>query len=175
MSNFSIKNVRVSYPSLFEQGTYGGESTGKYECTFLLNKKEHAAQIKAIKAATAELIKSNLKGAKLSADKLALKDGDESDKPENKGCYTIKTSTKKRPLVIDRDKTPLTEADNKFYAGCYVNAIFSLWAQDNGYGKRINASLDGVQFNGDGEAFGEGGIGIDGFDVFDDEDDDIQF
>ncbi|MDQ9777799.1 DUF2815 family protein, partial [Acinetobacter baumannii] len=33
-----------------------------------------------------------------------------------------------------------------------------LWCQDNNYGKRINASLRGVQFLKDGEAFAGGGI-----------------
>ena len=47
----------------------------------------------------------------------------------------------------------------------------TLWAQNNGYGKRINAQLDGVQFVRDGEAFGEGGISADAFDSFENSDD----
>jgi len=47
-----------------------------------------------------------------------------------------------------------------------------LWAQNNQYGKRINAQLDGVQFVRDGDPFGDGAVGVDAFDVFgvDDED-----
>lgn len=40
------------------------------------------------------------------------------------------------------------------YSGCYVNAKIQLWAQDNTYGRRVNASLLGVMFARDGEAFG---------------------
>lgn len=40
------------------------------------------------------------------------------------------------------------------YSGCYVNAKIQLWAQDNTYGRRINASLLGVMFSKDGDAFG---------------------
>jgi hypothetical protein len=72
-------------------------------------------------------------------------------RPEYEGKMTIKASTKKRPLVIDRDKSPITEDDNIVYAGCYVNAIVTLWGQNNQFGKRVNAQLDGVQFVRDGE------------------------
>jgi hypothetical protein len=63
--------------------------------------------------------------------------------------------------VIDRDKTPLTSADGRPYAGCFVNASVELWAQDNNFGKRINASLRGVQFFKDGDAFSGGGAASD--------------
>jgi hypothetical protein len=61
-------------------------------------------------------------------------------------------------LVIDVNKSPLTEEDGKPYAGCFVNASIELWVQDNNYGKRINATLAGVQFYRDGEHFGGGSI-----------------
>jgi hypothetical protein len=60
-------------------------------------------------------------------------------------------------LVIDRDKTPLAESDNRPYSGCYVNCIIELWAQNNAYGKRINANLLAVQFYKDGQPFGDAG------------------
>ena len=66
----------------------------------------------------------------------------------------ISARSKSRPTVVDRDKTPLTEQDGRPYGGCFVNAIVELWAQDNQFGKRINATLAGVQFLKDGDAFG---------------------
>ena len=71
-----------------------------------------------------------------------------------------------RPLVLNSDKSPLTEADGKPYAGCYVNVSLELWAQDNNYGKRVNATLMGVQFYCDGDAFAGGGVASE--DDFDD-------
>lgn len=62
-----------------------------------------------------------------------------------------------RPTVVDRDRTPLTAADGKPYSGCYVNVIIDVWAQENQYGKKINAQLQGVQFLRDGDAFAGGG------------------
>lgn len=174
MSKINLKNVRLSFPSLFQQSVFGGESTGKYEATFILDKVEHAEVIKQIQKQI-ETLQKEIKAPKLAAEKICLKDGDELERPEFEGKMTIKASTKKRPLVIDRDKTPLTEDDNRIYAGCYVNAILSLWGQNNNYGKRVNGQLDGVQFNQDGEPFGDSGVSVDAFDAFGDEDEDEGF
>lgn len=169
MSKIKLQSVRLSFPSLFQQAAFGGESTGKYEATFILDKKEHAQVISQIEAEIARLQKEEIK-AKVSSDKICLKDGDEMGRPEYEGKMTIKASTKKRPLVIDRDKSPITEDDNIVYAGCFVNAILTLWPQNNNFGKRVNAQLDGVQFVRDGEPFGDGGISADAFDAFGDDD-----
>lgn len=169
MSKIKIQAARLSFPSLFNTAKFGGEDTGKYEATFVLDKVEHADTIASIKAQIERLMKEELKG-KVPSDKLCLKDGDEMGRPEFEGKYTIKASTKKRPLVINRDKSAISESDNIIYAGCYVNAIVSLWAQNNTWGRRINAQLDGVQFHADGEPFGDGGVSVDEFDVFGDDD-----
>jgi hypothetical protein len=168
MSKIKLQAVRLSFPSLFQQAVFSGESTGKYEATFVLDKKEHAKEIADIQSKIEAMMKETFK-SKIPSDKICLKDGDESGREEFSGKMTLKASTKKRPLVIDRDKTPITEEDNKVYAGCYVNVIFSLWAQSNSYGKRINAQLDGVQFARDGEPFGDGGTSVDEFDAFGDD------
>ena len=173
MAKIKIKNARLSFPSLFQHATFDGTSTDKYEATFILDKVEHADLIKQLQAQIDGHIKDLKK--KLPADKICLKDGDELDRPEFEGKMTIKASTKKRPLVIDRDKSPITEDDNKVYAGCYVNGIISLWAQNNGYGKRVNAQLDGIQFCQDGEPFGDSAVSVDEFDAFGDDDEDEGF
>lgn len=171
-----LKNVRLSFPSLFRKAVFNGDET-KYEATFLLDKDAHAAIIEAIEKDTNQRIKSELKGAKVPADRRCLKDGDESSYDGYDGCMSLKASNNKRPLVIDRDKSPLTEDDERMYAGCYVNAQVELWVQNNNYGKRINANLLGVQFFKDGEPFADGAktSSVDDFDAFDDEDDDLDF
>ena len=170
MSKIILKNVRVSFPSLFKKGSFNGEET-KYEATFLLNKEEHADSIAEIKAQIADLVKVNLKGAKVPADKLCLRDGDEVEYDGYAGCYSIKCSTKKRPIVIDRDRSPLTEDDNKPYGGCYVNASIDFWVQNNAYGKRVNSTLLAVQFAKDGAPFADGSTGdVNDFDMLDDDD-----
>lgn len=175
MSKIKIASARLSFPSLFQTEKFGVDDTGKYACTFVLDKVEHADLIADIKSKIDGLMKNELK-AKIPSDKICLKDGDDLGRPEFEGKMTVKASTKRRPLVINRDKSPVTEDDNVIYAGCYVNGIISLWAQNNQFGKRINASLDGVQFARDGEPFGTGGIAADEFDDFEDSfDDEIVF
>ena len=175
MPKIKLQNVRLSFPSLFRKAQFQGEET-KYEATFMLDKEEHADKIAEIEKAIQAGMKEHFKGAKIPSDKICLKDGDQSGRDEYEGHYTIKCANNKRPKVIDRDKTPLTEDDGKPYSGCYVNAVIDLWYQNNGYGKRVNANLLGVQFFKDGEPFESGSVADDDdFEEFevDDEDFDI--
>jgi hypothetical protein len=173
MTKIILKDVRLSFPSLFHKAVFNGEET-KFEATFLINKATYGPKIKEIKAAIDAMIKENLKGAKLPPDKICLKDGDDIDYAGYAGNMSLKASSTKRPIVIDRDKSPLTEDDNKFYAGCYVNASLELWVQNNQYGKRINCNLLGVQFHKDGEPFADGVKGsLDDFEAFTDDESDF--
>jgi outer membrane protein assembly factor BamB len=95
------------------------------------------------------------------------------------GMYALnagQSEKKGRPLIIGprRDANGqfeiLTEADGKPYSGCYVNAKIDIWAQDNSYGRRVNAQLKTVQFVRDGDAFGGGAPATsDGFEEVQDE------
>lgn len=168
MSKIKLKNVRLSFPSLFRKSVFQGVET-KFEATFLLDKTEHVEEIDAISKTIAEMLKENK--TKLSPDKICLKDGDDVEYDGYAGMMTIKASNAKRPLVIGKDKTPLAEEDGVIYSGCYVDAIVTLWFQDNGFGKRINATLEGVQFRRDGTPFGDGGVkaSVSDFDAIDDD------
>lgn len=175
MAKIILKNVRISFPSLFKKATYNGDETG-FEGTFLINKEDQTAQVELIQNAIKDLIKTNLKGAKLQQDKICLRDGDLVDYDGYADHFSIKASSKKRPLVIDRDKAPLVEEDGRPYSGCYVNASVELWAQNNNYGKRINCTLLAVQFFKDGVPFGDGATGsLSDFDAFGDDDSDDVF
>jgi hypothetical protein len=171
MAKIKLSNVRLSFPSLFRKAVFSGEET-KYEGTFLLDKATQADKIAEIEAAIKAMIKDGLKGAKLPADKICLRDGDDVEYAGYAGHMSIKASASKRPMVLDRDRSPLTENDNRVYAGCYVNAIIELWAQNNQWGKRINANLLGVQFYKDGEPFADGETAnADDFEAFDSDED----
>ena len=177
MTQLYLKRVRLSFPSLFHTEFFASEDTGKYGCTLILDKTQHAAAIRQINEAFDELAKEKFKGKIPPEDKLCLRNGDNGDRPELQGKMTIKASTKKRPLVINRDKTPVTEEDGVIYAGMYVNAIITLWAQLNDWGRRINASLDGIQAWRSGEPFGSASVNPDEFSAFGDppEDDEPAF
>lgn len=167
-----LKNVRLAFPALFEAKTVNGEGKPAFSAALLLDPAD--PQVKVINAAIEQVAKDKW-GAKSDAilvglrktDKLALHDGDTKAQYDGfPGNLYISSRSATRPLVIDADKSPLIEADGKPYAGCYVNASIELWAQDNNYGKRVNASLGGVQFFQDGDAFAGGGAASE--DEFDD-------
>lgn len=153
-----LKNVRLSFPALFEAKAFK-DGKPKFSAVLLLDKRKHAADIEAIEAAIEEVIEEKWpKGINRKVMKPScLHDGDE--KPDTDGygdgVMYVSASSAKRVPVVGTKMEPLTEEDGKPYAGCYVNVSIRLWAQDNEYGKRINAQLRAVQFAKDGEPFGE--------------------
>ena len=157
MAKIMMKNVRLSFPSLFSPATFNGEAT-KYEATLLINKTTQAELLDKLQDEIERLVKDNLKGVMPKPDKIALKDGDGVEYDGYEGHMSLKASNKTRPTVIDRDKSPLTEADGRPYAGCYVNAVVEGWVQNNSFGKRVNFNLLGIQFVKDGDRFGSGGV-----------------
>jgi len=172
MSKFMLKDVRLSFPSLFKKATFEGKET-KFEATLLLDKKKHAKVIDKINADIKELIAKDLDGKKLKPGKTCFQDGDDVDYDGYAGCMSFKASNAKRPPVMDRDKEALVEDDGRPYSGCYVNAIVDYWVQNNQFGARINANLLGIQFVRDGDSFGAGGsvADSDDFDDLGDDDD----
>lgn len=158
-----LKNARLAFPVLFTPQTVNGEGEPAFSASFLIEKNH--PQIAEINAAMLEAAKGKwgAKGQEFfdrakAADKVALHNGDLKNEYEGfSGMLYISSRNKTRPTVFDKDRTPLVVSDGKPYAGCYVNASIEFWAQDNKYGKRINASLRGVQFVRDGDAFSGGG------------------
>lgn len=181
MAKVKLNNVRLSFPQLFEAKAFEPGAKPRYDATFLV--EPGSANDKAIRAAIDEAAKETY-GAKAAAhvkafegnsNKFCYLDGDL--KPEYDGyggMLFLACHTTARPMLIDRDKTPLVEADGKPYAGCYVNATVDIYAQSGKY-PGIRASFNAVQFAGDGDAFGGGAPGsVDDFeDLSNGIDDDI--
>lgn len=185
-----LERVRLSYPALFRPKAFegqGGRGKGrdrdddselKYGASFIIDPETPHGK-KALDQCEdaideAKFIEWGNKQPSLKDDKLALRDdkGEDTDNPECEGMWYVSASNKRRPKVLDRDgRTPLTDEDGVIYGGCYVNAIVRFWAQDNKWGKRVNASLEGVQFVKDGEAFGAPPLSDDAFDPVEDEGD----
>lgn len=148
-----LSNVRLSFADIFTaKAVNDGEP--RFSANFLLHKERDKKQIDKVTAAINELIKSDLDGKKLSSDKVCLRDGDDKDYDGYADHMFVSAANKKRPQVVDRDNSPLVESDDKPVAGDYVDAVVRLWAQNNNYGKRINASLEVVRFRKEGERFG---------------------
>lgn len=166
-----LTNVRLAFPKLFvpKAAEAGGNPT--YGAAFLIEPDD--AQLKGINLAM-DAVAAEKWGTKTpgivallrKTDKMALHDGDlKAQYAGFPGMMFVSTNSATRPVVLDRDKTPLTAEDGKPYGGCYVNATVEFWAQDNKFGKRVNAQLLGVQFFRDGDSFGGGSVGsVDDFD-----------
>lgn len=156
-----LKNVRLSFPDLFEPRAFKPGMEARYKATFLVAKGSD--QAKAIDAAIAAVAKEKwpktwekvLASIKGNANKFCWQDGDTKTYDGYEGMMALSAGNKARPSVFDRDKTALTKDDGKPYAGCYVNAVIDIFAYDN-TGNGISASLGGVQFVRDGEAFSGG-------------------
>lgn len=159
-----LTNVRLSFAQLFEAKTVNGEGKPAFSASFLINPND--PQVAMINEAI-ETVAKDKWGVKAdaqlkvmrTADKTCLHSGDlKANYDGFEGMLYVSSRNTLRPLVIDVDKTPLLAEHGKPYSGCYVNASVELWAQDNNYGKRVNATLMGVQFFKDGESFSGGGV-----------------
>jgi len=157
-SQIKLRNVRLSYPAIFTAKAFEEGQKAKYNCQLILGKDTHAPIIKALQAKIDEAAKSFFGKTVPTLKGVCLRDGSEKGDKDGYGedVMFVSASSERRPQVVDRDPSiPLVEADGKPYAGCYVNAMISLWVQDNKFGKRVNANILAVQFLKDGEPFGE--------------------
>jgi hypothetical protein len=192
LGEVKLKNVRLSFAHLFEpqegkvDDVTGVKGEPKFNCSFLFSKTDAdgKANLANVKRAADE-VKADKWGKnppKLKPEKICLRDGDQEDYDGYEDSYYVSSSNAKQPVLIDRKKDskgkwirlvnaegkPIPGAAGLLYSGCYVNAVVRLWAQDNKHGKRINASLEAVQFLKHGDAFGA--KQVDAEDAFDDDD-----
>lgn len=157
----TVKGVILSYEHVHRPWCKDPEKeTPKYSGKFMLNAETHEKEIEIIENFLADLKKSYWpNGIKMKPADLFFRDGDQEGKEEMEGHWIISASEKAthKPAVLDRDKTPVTEADDKIYSGAVVNVMIKPWKQDNKWGKKINANLLAVQFVKHGKKFGGGG------------------
>ena len=159
-----LPNVRISFPDLFVARKQGENAlVEKHACTFLipagsdLEKKIEAEILRVAEAKWpgkgAQIVKQ-ISGNNM---RYCFRPEGEKEYQGYEGNRFFKATNEARPTVIDRDKSPLTAADGKPYSGCYVNASVDFYPYDNN-GKGIGATLKGVQFFKDGDAFTGGGV-----------------
>lgn len=157
-----LRDVRLAFPSLWKATAPATGGEAAFSASFILPKthKQYAELVKVLKDTAKEKWGTKADAvykALEAADKLCLHNGDtKADYEGYEGNMFVSSRAKVRPSVFDQQRQELSEADGKPYSGCFVNASLELWAQDNGFGKRINAQLRGVQFLRDGDAFAGG-------------------
>ena len=163
MSKFMLKNVRISFPALFQKAVFDGNA-GKYEATFLIDKDAQSDLIEEINTRIDKFLEEKFGAGKVpkSIKRTVFKDGDHVEYQGYENHMAFKAgSANRRPTVIDRDKSPLIEEDGKPMAGDYVNAVVGLWYSDHPKGgKQVLGNLMGVQFYKEGERFGSGDVDV---------------
>lgn len=161
----TFNGARLAFPDIFEPN-----KDGKFAAAFIFP-PDHPG-IEALKKVVQEVgaAKWGPKWAQIgkelkAGDNLLIHNGDsKASYVGYEGNLFFNANNTVRPTVVDRDRSPLVAADGKPYSGCYVNVIIDVWAQDNQYGKKVNAQLQGIQFVKDGEAFSGGGVAADSSD-----------
>lgn len=165
LGRVALENVRLAgFVSLHQPSDYKGDGNFKYGAHFILGMDHDALPriITAVRAVSLDKWKDKsepMLKALRAQDKLALHEGDtKADREGYAGNYYISGGARvaDAPTIWDRANQPLAEASGKPYAGCYVDVVLDFWAQDNDYGKRVNATVVLVRFRDDGERLGGG-------------------
>lgn len=175
-----LKNVRVCYAqNIFKASSFEEGKEPKYNAQFIIP-KGNTELVKTVQDAilavarekwpddskkknVAETIIRSLAPTEF----ICFRDGAlKPDREELEDCYYIAASNKKKPTTLHRNpKVEATEAD--IYSGCYVNVKIEVYAYEYNTKKMIPATLLGVQFVKDGDAFA-GGAKVADADEFDD-------
>lgn len=169
-----LNDVRLSFAEIFEPKVYGDDPNGtpRHSANFLIHKVDQKELAEKVSAAVKSVIKAQWKDKppQLGPKDKCFRDGEPKDDEDVRhalydgyeGHFFVRASSPvdRPPTIIDSRKGAdgkfprLTARDGRPYAGCRVNAIVSIWAQDNRWGKKVNASLEAIQFARHDEAFG---------------------
>lgn len=173
MSIIFLKNIPIAFPALAEAQAIG-DGEPAFGGRFVVDPK-NAELVKQLEAAMADVAKAKWKEDASAILAMLTEEGKTAfeKKPyrskktgkvyagfEDKYNLGARTpANKPKPTVFDeygKELTTKAEIEQKIYSGCEVTAKVEFWAQDNSYGRRINCSLLGVMYAGEGERFGGG-------------------
>lgn len=164
-----LKEVILSLPFLFEARAFDSSSDEKFSADFIIERGSENEKVMkdAIKAEAVKLWNDKadvkLKAIAAAGKVWCLRDGDSKVNKEGEpyngypGKLYVNAKNTIRPLVIDGQRAPLTQADGKLYSGAIVNAIIDVRV-NNKPSDQAYAYLLGVQFVRDGERLAGGSV-----------------
>lgn len=165
-----LKNKRVSFPALAVPKAIG-EGEAAYGARFiidpndpdvgLLDEAMAEAAVEKWREDGADVLSMLIAGKKVCFEHAPYR-STKTGKPYAgfEGKFSLGTrSAKTKPTVVNefgKEVESKLQIEQLIYSGCYVHAKVEIWAQDNQFGRRVNAALLGVMFAGRGESFGGG-------------------
>ena len=178
-TKFTTGKGRFSYPHIFEPYAAAEGQEKKYSTAFLIPKEDKETAKKlgdACKAVFEEHKNTTFKGLLYEEVSKPYHDGDGRKPkggeygPECKGHWVLQTSSKRPPLVVDRDRQTVTD-QTSIYPGCYGRIAVNLYAYNVSGNRGIACGLNAAQTFKYGETLGGGASAEDFNDGFEDEDD----
>lgn len=171
--------VRLSFVHLLTPHAQNADDDEKYSCMLLIPKSDKAtvAKVKRALTAAAEAGKAKTFGGTIPKNmKTTFRDGDEEGDleryPEMEGHYFINVGSKRKPGLINRDKSPITSTD-EIYSGCYARVQMGAFAYNFNGSKGVSFGLNHVMKTRDGERLDGTTSAEDVFaDYFEDEEED---
>ncbi len=176
-SKLITNKVRLSFTHVFQPASSFEGQEEKYSTTIMIPKDDEET-LKILQKAEKNVFEAEksgkLKGTKLGKFKNTLiRDGDEDfdlDKyPEYADHWIVSTSSKQKPVVIDKYKEEITD-ESEVYSGVYARVQINLFAYNN-KSKGIAAGLNAVQVVAKGEPFASH-VDVDDFEEYEDDSDD---
>lgn len=177
-----IEKCRISYPAIGnmrEDENDDGSTKKSYKATPMLSKAEHVDAKNMFVEIMNELMTANK--VKIPPEYRCIKNGDDSEKEEYQGHWTINASENRRPTARDAAgklyfdpksvgsgsdaQAIFDQIDEVFYGGVWANILLRPWyfggvvkGKTKTYPKRICCGLTGIQFYKDDKPFGNGRI-----------------
>lgn len=158
--------VRLSFLRVYKPKAFRTGQNERYEATGLLDPsiKSHAELLKKVQATAKDMVaKAGMEWSDFE-EGLCWGNGNKGKKAKYDGYkdrYWLSMSTQadSPPTVIDRGlnelKVDASGREPKIpYSGGFGILGFTLWLQDNEFGRRINANFKVIQHIKDGPAFG---------------------
>jgi hypothetical protein len=155
-----LKEVRLSYPQVFQPKAAKNSDKKFYSASFLLDCKKHADTIKLIEATIERVTLDEFK-KKVFLKNRCLRDGNEKQDKEGYGdgimFVNSRSAASQPPSLVNKFYEPITD-ERMLYGGCIVHASVRLYAYDFEGSKGVAAGLRSIMFVRDEQSFGAGPI-----------------
>lgn len=177
-----VSKARLSFPKLVEPSAFEAGGALKFSCDLIIDPNGRDWQQVISRAMEVAQLKwkehANQVVNMINQDRKIRFYGQGAEKINKQtyrpydgypGMVYISCSSDYRPQMV-RANGSTAESDmeimnlaRKLYGGCYVNAAIKIWAQDNKWGRGLRCECVAIQFDQDGEPFGDNGpVNVDG-------------